>query len=70
MTKLVLHEGCGGGYLEVEEDFDAVMDKVQPIVAPSSSLEARGLHIYTKADGTGRVSLPPTSIAYVVEEHE
>lgn len=42
---------------DVEETYDQVVDKLFPLTAESSALEARANWYYTKTDG-GRVFIP------------
>lgn len=53
----------------VVEDFDAVMNKLNPLSPPSSSLEHRELFQYHLVDGR-RIWAPPGNVAYAEENCE
>lgn len=48
-------------FTDVQEDYDTVFERVYPLQAPISTLEARSVYGYTKTDG-GRIALHPSQI--------
>lgn len=51
----------------VTETFDEVLEKIWPLTSPSTALEGRAKHIYTKTNGA-RVAIHPNLIG-TIEEH-
>jgi hypothetical protein len=70
MTKILMavqsEEGGGSSVIEVSETFDEVMNKIQPLNQPSSSLEMRENLTFHKEDGN-RIWLVPNHVVRVEE---
>jgi hypothetical protein len=56
--------------LMVTEEFDQVIEHIAPIVQPQTAMAVREMCTYNKADGTGRLWIPPPIIGFVEENAE